>query len=307
MRDVTGLPLYYLDMLWHKPDRTTVTREEFDARLQAILEQDAWIVDGNYIRTLPQRLDHCDTVFFLDIPTDVCLAGVEHRIGAQREDMPWAECEFDEEFRRCIIDFPTQRRPQMIAALDYAAAHRGVCIHTLMSREEMAQALACITQGHIRTQPVAGSHNSANGSSETLMEPRLAGNAACSAKGQQNTDAMEDDGFWRILDGLAATSTIVIDRPRGTSHPRYPDSIYPVDYGYLRDTTSMDGDGIDVWVGTGTCGIDAIICVVDLVKRDSEIKVLIDCTEEEKRLIFGVHNETENMKGVLVRRNPPRS
>lgn len=119
---------------------------------------------------------------------------------------------------------------------------------------------------------------------------------------------MEEDGYWRILDGLAATSTIVIDRPKGTSHPRYPpDSIYPVDYGYLRDTASMGGSGIDVWVGTGLCGIDAIICVADLVKRDSEIKTLIDCTEEEKRLIFGVHNETENMKGVLVRRKPPRS
>lgn len=100
---------------------------------------------------------------------------------------------------------------------------------------------------------------------------------------------------------------IVIDRPKGTSHPQYPDSIYPVDYGYLRDTASMDGSGIDVWVGTGLCGIDAIICVADLVKGDSEIKILIDCTEEEKRLIFGVHNETENMKGVLVRRKPPRS
>lgn len=40
LRDATGLPLYYLDMLWHKPDRTTITREEFDIRLQMILEQD---------------------------------------------------------------------------------------------------------------------------------------------------------------------------------------------------------------------------------------------------------------------------
>ncbi|KOA55194.1 hypothetical protein BAAA27672_04440 [Bifidobacterium animalis subsp. animalis ATCC 27672] len=85
--------------------------------------------------------------------------------------------------------------------------------------------------------------------------------------GAQCAGTMEEDGYWRILDGLAATSTIVIDGPKGTSHPRYPDSIYPVDYGYLRDTASMDGSGIDVWVGTGLCGIDAIICVADLVKR----------------------------------------
>lgn len=70
LRDVTGLSLYYLDMMWHKPDRTTVTREQFDARLQSILKRDAWIIDGNYARTLPQRLEYCDTVFFLDFPTD---------------------------------------------------------------------------------------------------------------------------------------------------------------------------------------------------------------------------------------------
>ena len=100
LRDATGLPLYYLDMLWHKPDRTTITREEFDIRLQMILEQDEWIIDGNFARTLPMRLAYCDTVFFLDFPTGVCLEGVERRIGIKHEDMPWVEHEFDEEFRR---------------------------------------------------------------------------------------------------------------------------------------------------------------------------------------------------------------
>lgn len=128
-------------------------------------------------------------------------------------------------------------------------------------------------------------------------------------RGDGSTARRYDGGRWLLENPrwVGRYVEIVIDRPKGTSHPRYLDSIYPVDYGYLRDTASMDGSGIDVWVGTGLCGIDAIICVADLVKGDSEIKILIDCTEEEKRLIFGVHNETENMKGVLVRRKPPRS
>lgn len=164
LSDATGLPLHYLDMLWHKPDRTTVTREEFDARLQTILEQDTWIIDGNFARTLPKRLEYCDTVFFLDFPTDVCLEGVNHRIGTKREDMPWIEQEFDEEFRQYIIDFPAERRPQMIAALDDAAAHRDVRIHTFTSREELAQALACIVYGHtcshlMVTMPAKGRAN----------------------------------------------------------------------------------------------------------------------------------------------------
>lgn len=108
--------------------------------------------------------------------------------------------------------------------------------------------------------------------------------------------------FWDALDELVSNSEIVIDRPKGTAHPRYPDFIYQVDYGYLKNTTSMDGAGIDVWVGSDKRRIDAIICTIDLMKKDSEIKILIGCTEEEKAIIYQTHNETEYMKGILIRR-----
>ena len=143
LRDATGLPLHYLDMLWHKPDMTTVARDEFDMRLGRILEDDAWIVDGNYARTLERRLARCDTVFFLDMPTETCRAGVEARSGAQREDMPWVEREFDEEFRRYIIDFPRDCRPRLVGMLADAAG-RGVRVCTLRSRGECETALAAV-------------------------------------------------------------------------------------------------------------------------------------------------------------------
>ena len=85
--------------------------------------------------------------------------------------------------------------------------------------------------------------------------------------------------FWNALDDLIANSEIIIDRPKGTAHPKYPNFIYKVDYGYLKDTSSMDGAGIDVWVGSGEKQVDAIMCTVDLIKKDSEIKILIGCTE----------------------------
>ena len=109
--------------------------------------------------------------------------------------------------------------------------------------------------------------------------------------------------FWTALDELVKDCEIVIDRPRGTAHPRYPDFIYQVDYGYLKNTSSMDGEGIDVWLGTaGDRYVDAIVVTVDLLKRDSEIKVLISCTEEEKASIVRMHNESPMMKGILIRR-----
>lgn len=109
--------------------------------------------------------------------------------------------------------------------------------------------------------------------------------------------------FWKMLDKLVERSKLVIDRPKGSRHPKYPDFIYKVDYGYLENTASMDGGGIDIWVGTSCeAMIDAIMCTVDLTKRDSEIKILIGCTEEEKNLVYETHNETEKMKGILIRR-----
>ena len=108
--------------------------------------------------------------------------------------------------------------------------------------------------------------------------------------------------FWKALDELVNDSEIIIDRPKGTAHPGYPDFIYKVDYGYLKDTTSMDGGGIDVWVGSGEKKVDAVMCIVDLKKKDSEIKILIGCTEEEKNTVYEAHNETPFMKGIMIRR-----
>ncbi len=111
-----------------------------------------------------------------------------------------------------------------------------------------------------------------------------------------------DNSFWEAIDALVSQSEIVIDRPKGTAHPKYPDFIYKVDYGYLKNTASMDGGGIDVWVGTNGNQVDAIMCIVDLMKRDSEIKILIGCTEEEKAIVYETHNETQFMKGILIER-----
>lgn len=112
-----------------------------------------------------------------------------------------------------------------------------------------------------------------------------------------------DAGFWTMLDSLVKDSEIIIDRPKGTAHPRHLNFIYQVDYGYLKNTSSMDGTGIDVWVGTGEKRVDAILCTVDAMKRDSEIKILIGCTEEEKQLVYQTRNESQYMKGILIRRS----
>lgn len=132
LAEKTGLPLHYLDMIWHRPDRTTVSRKEFDEKLNEIIADKEWIIDVNYLRTLPMRLGEADTVFFLDIPVDTCLAGAMARLGEQRPDMPWHDSELDEDFRQWILDFPTYQLPIIEIFLE---SYKGKIIR-FTSREE---------------------------------------------------------------------------------------------------------------------------------------------------------------------------
>ena len=112
-----------------------------------------------------------------------------------------------------------------------------------------------------------------------------------------------DKDFWQAIDKLVSSGEIVIDRPKGSVHPRFPNIKYEVDYGYIENTSSMDGGGIDLWLGSlADKQVNAIICTVDLMKRDSEIKLLIGCTEEEITTVYEFHNDSEFMKGILIRR-----
>ncbi|MCL1804288.1 MAG: inorganic pyrophosphatase [Eubacteriaceae bacterium] len=109
--------------------------------------------------------------------------------------------------------------------------------------------------------------------------------------------------FWPALDKLVSESKLVIGRPKDSHHPKYPTFVYPVNYGYLENTSSMDGGGIDIWKGTDGEVVDAIICTVDLMKKDSEIKILIRCSEDEKQLVLDAHNNSEYTKGILIWRD----
>ena len=142
LRDQTGLPLYHLDMLWHRPDRTTVSREEFDMQLERLLKQNCWILDGNYQRTLEKRLLVCDTVFLLYLPLEVCLSSAKKRIGQAREDLPWVEQEFDPEFRQWIIEFPQNNLPQIYSLLEQYQNGKEIVI--FRSRNEAGRYLDAI-------------------------------------------------------------------------------------------------------------------------------------------------------------------
>ncbi|NKB68445.1 MAG: inorganic pyrophosphatase [Candidatus Latescibacteria bacterium] len=113
---------------------------------------------------------------------------------------------------------------------------------------------------------------------------------------------MVSESFWTYLENLIAQSQVVIDRPKGSAHPRYPEVIYPLDYGYLEGTSSGDGEGVDLWRGSNAAGqLDAIVCTVDAVKRDVEIKLLVGCTAAEKAQVMAFHGGGQG--AMLVERD----
>lgn len=144
LSQATGLPLYHLDLLYWNVDKTTVERSVFLQRLQPILEKDEWIIDGNYGATMELRIAACDTVIFLDYPTELCLEGIRARRGKPRPDMPWVEKEGEEdaEFINSVLRYNDTNRPRVLERLK---KHPEKTVIILKSRAETDRFLKCIS------------------------------------------------------------------------------------------------------------------------------------------------------------------
>jgi inorganic pyrophosphatase len=107
--------------------------------------------------------------------------------------------------------------------------------------------------------------------------------------------------FWVYMMRLVDTNEIEIDRPKGSTHKRFVNGTYPVDYGFLHGTTSIDSDGVDIWVGSlGEHKVVGALCTIDLYKRDTELKILYDCTDEEIQSILRFVN-VDQMMAIYIK------
>ena len=142
----TGLPVVHLDKLFWNPGWVSVSQEEFDRRHDAALAGDCWIIDGNFNRTLPRRLERCDTVIYLDYSRMACLLGVMKRIlttyGTVRPDMGEGCPErVDWEFLVWIWNFNKTKRKKYY---DLLSAQTGKEIYILKNRREVKRFLGQI-------------------------------------------------------------------------------------------------------------------------------------------------------------------
>ena len=133
LRDRVELPLYHLDAIYWRDDRTHLSREEFYPLMREIIAREEWIIDGNYQSTLEWRIAACNLLIFLDYPAEVCLAGVRARRGQKRSDMPWVEEGDDPKFLAFIRAFEAESRPRILELLE---KYPDKAVVTFRTREE---------------------------------------------------------------------------------------------------------------------------------------------------------------------------
>lgn len=142
LHSITGIPLYHLDMIWHKPDKTHISREEFDERLKKIFEEDSWIMDGDFSRTMEMRMQACDTIILFDIPYEICMRGIKEREGKKRDDMPWAAAETDDMLLNSVRSYIPEQLPRVCQLLEKNKQDKEIVI--FKTREEAEKWLAVI-------------------------------------------------------------------------------------------------------------------------------------------------------------------
>jgi adenylate kinase family enzyme len=68
------VPYVELDALHHGPGWAAATPEEMRAKVEPLIAEEAWVVDGHYLTKLGMLvLDRADTIIWLDLPLRVWL------------------------------------------------------------------------------------------------------------------------------------------------------------------------------------------------------------------------------------------
>lgn len=144
---IIEVPVYHMDNIYWYEDKTHITREELMEKINIIMNKEEWIIDGNYISTIEQRINCAETIFYLDFTTELCVEGVKSRIGIKREDMPWVEKTLDEEFLNFVIKFRDETKPRIETLLE---KDMGKKVIRFTTREEMQSFLDGIQKDDIR-------------------------------------------------------------------------------------------------------------------------------------------------------------
>lgn len=116
MGEITGLPVIHLDREFWRPGWVETPKPEWSSRIEQLVKEDRWIMDGNFGGTMEIRLAAADTVVFLDFPRLLCtFRAIKRAItyrNRTRPDMgPGCNEKMDLEFLRWVWQFPGKTVP----------------------------------------------------------------------------------------------------------------------------------------------------------------------------------------------------
>ena len=128
-----SLPVVHLDKLFWLPGWVEMEKDAFDALLLEEMAKEKWIMDGNFNRTMSQRLERCDTVIYLDFSRFACLMGVLKRVittyGKERPDMGEGCPErIDFEFLKWVWNFNKNKRERYYKMLNEAEGKQTIVL-----------------------------------------------------------------------------------------------------------------------------------------------------------------------------------
>jgi adenylate kinase family enzyme len=141
---IIEVPVYHMDNIYWHENKTHIAREELIDTISTIMDNEVWIIDGNYISSIEQRIQCAEIIIYLDFTTEQCMEGIKNRIGIKRDDMPWMEETLDEELLNYVVMFKDETKPRIEEFLE---KYKDKKVIRFITREEMNVYLSDMLKG----------------------------------------------------------------------------------------------------------------------------------------------------------------
>ncbi|MCV9886061.1 P-loop NTPase family protein [Metabacillus halosaccharovorans] len=133
LSDILQINVHHLDTMYWEPGWVEATFEDFKSRQQEVINQQEWIIEGNYRNTFEMRVEKADTIIYIEKPLTVCLYRVMKRwltnIGKDRPDRAVGCNEkIDMAFIKFICSTYFQRKKKMRQQLEKLKSSKQVFI-----------------------------------------------------------------------------------------------------------------------------------------------------------------------------------
>ena len=109
-----NLPAIHLDAINFEANWVEIDKNKRDKIINERANEDKWIIDGNYSKTLKERFDRADLIIWLDYSTYAQVKGIFNRIlknyGKEKTEIPGCKERFNFTFFKYDITYNKKKR-----------------------------------------------------------------------------------------------------------------------------------------------------------------------------------------------------